>query len=121
MAEREAVVRWSDPVEGLEVRPLLDGIDYLKKMAAGELLGAPMASRIGMRLLDVDHGTVTFECEPDESHYNPVGAVHGGVVCTLLDSALGCATHTTLPAGTGTPRSRSRSTTCVRSWPGAAR
>ena len=44
---------------------------------------------------------VTFRCRPDESHYNPIGMVHGGLVATLLDSALGCATHTTLPAGTG--------------------
>lgn len=101
MADREAVVRWSDPAEGLAVLGLMDGADYLKKMAAGELPGAPMASHMGMRLVEVDHGTATFECHPDESHYNPIGAVHGGLVCTLLDSALGCATQTTLPAGTG--------------------
>ena len=54
-----------------------------------------------MDLVEVGPGTVTFRCQPDESHYNPIGMVHGGLVCTLLDSALGCATHTTLPAGTG--------------------
>lgn len=101
MAEREKTISWRDPAEGLAVLPSLDGIDYLKKMAAGELPGAPMASHVHMELTDVDHGSVTFRCEPDESHYNPIGAVHGGLVCTLLDSALGCATHTTLPAGTG--------------------
>ena len=42
-----------------------------------------------------------FECEPAEFHYNPIGAVHGGLACTLLDSALGCAGHTTLAAGVG--------------------
>jgi uncharacterized protein (TIGR00369 family) len=54
-----------------------------------------------MDVVEVGPGTVTFRCRPDESHYNPIGTVHGGLVCTLLDSALGCATHTTLPAGTG--------------------
>lgn len=101
MAERETVIRWRDPREGLSQLPYLAGIDYLKKMAAGEIPGAPIASHINMQLLEVDHGTVTFTCHPDESHFNPIGAVHGGLVCTLLDSALGCAAHTTLPAGTG--------------------
>jgi uncharacterized protein (TIGR00369 family) len=39
--------------------------------------------------------------EPAEFHYNPIGVVHGGVAATLLDSAMGCALHTTLPAGVG--------------------
>jgi uncharacterized protein (TIGR00369 family) len=42
-----------------------------------------------------------FAVEPAEYHYNPIGLVHGGLACTLLDSAMGCAVHTTLPAGTG--------------------
>ncbi len=46
-------------------------------------------------------GEAVFTLTPDESMFNPIGAVHGGVVCTLLDSALGCALHTTLPAGKG--------------------
>jgi uncharacterized protein (TIGR00369 family) len=99
--ERETVVRWDNPEDGLALLPHMDGIDYLKKVAAGEIPGAPMAGHIQMELLDVGHGSVTFRCHPDESHYNPIGAVHGGVVCTLLDSALGCATHTTLAAGIG--------------------
>ncbi len=101
MTERETVVRWRDPEEGLALLPHLDGLDYLKKVAAGEVPGAPIAGHFQMELLEVDHGSVTFRCRPDESHFNPIGAVHGGLVCTLLDSALGCATHTTLPAGTG--------------------
>jgi uncharacterized protein (TIGR00369 family) len=42
-----------------------------------------------------------FELRPGEQHYNPIGSVHGGVAATLLDSAMGCAVQTTLPAGTG--------------------
>jgi uncharacterized protein (TIGR00369 family) len=66
-----------------------------------EVPGPPIASHVAMDILEVERGTVTFSCAPDESHLNPIGVVHGGLVCTLLDSALGCATHTTLPAGTG--------------------
>lgn len=73
----------------------------MKRVASGALPGAPIASHFAMDLLEVGPGTVTFDSWPDGSHYNPIGTVHGGLVCTLLDSALGCATHTTLPAGTG--------------------
>jgi uncharacterized protein (TIGR00369 family) len=56
---------------------------------------------MGMSALSVEVGTVVFSCTPDESAYNPIGLVHGGLVCTLLDSVVGCAVHSTLPAGTG--------------------
>ena len=42
-----------------------------------------------------------FIGEPGEEHYNPIGVVHGGYASTILDSALGCAVHTTCPAGVG--------------------
>lgn len=99
MNERETTVRWSDPTEGFSLVSKLDGIDFLRKMAAGEISGAPLGNHINMELADVGEGAVTFHCRPDESHYNLIGSVHGGLVCALLDSALGCATHTTLRAG----------------------
>jgi uncharacterized protein (TIGR00369 family) len=52
-------------------------------------------------LVSADPGRVVFSCRPDESVYNPIGAVHGGLVCALLDSVLGCALHSTLPLGRG--------------------
>lgn len=100
-AARETLVRWEDPQVGLAQLPVLDGIDYLRRMAAGTIPPAPIAHHVGMALTEVEHGAVTFRADPNESHYNPIGMVHGGLVCTLLDSALGCAVHTTLPAGTG--------------------
>ncbi len=101
MTRRETTVVWRDPAEGLAALPELSGIEFMKRVASGALPGAPIASHFAMDLLEVGPGTVTFRCRPDGSHYNPIGTVHGGLVCTLLDSALGCATHTTLPAGTG--------------------
>ena len=47
----------------------------------------------------VEPGRVIFAVEPREWMYNPIGSVHGGVAATLLDSSLGCAIHTVLPAG----------------------
>jgi uncharacterized protein (TIGR00369 family) len=38
---------------------------------------------------------------PGEQHYNPIGVVHGGLAMTLLDSAMGCAVQTHMPAGGG--------------------
>lgn len=101
MTQRTTTVRWRDPALGLAALPELSGIEFMKRMADGELPAAPIASHFGMDLIEVGPGTVTFRCQPDESHYNPIGTVHGGLVCTLLDSALGCATHTTLPSGSG--------------------
>lgn len=98
---RETTVTWTDTSQGLSLLPTMDGIDFLRKMASGEVPGAPIGAHIGMQIAEVDEGTVTFHCRPDESHHNPIGMVHGGLVCTLLDSALGCAVHTTLPKGTG--------------------
>jgi len=46
-------------------------------------------------------GRAVFQGTPDRRHYNPLGSVHGGYFCTLLDSALGCAVQSTLPTGTG--------------------
>ena len=53
-----------------------------------------------MDLAEVEEGH-EFHCRPDESHDNPLGRVHGGFVCTVLDSAAGCAVQSTLPAGVG--------------------
>lgn len=101
MTKRETTVRWRDPALGLAVLPELSGLEFMRKIADSELPGAPIGSHFAMELIEVGSGTVTFRCRPDESHYNPIGTVHGGLVCALLDSALGCATHTTLQAGTG--------------------
>ncbi|HTP22860.1 MAG TPA: PaaI family thioesterase [Solirubrobacteraceae bacterium] len=60
-----------------------------------------MGTLIGAELVSVDDGEAVFRCAPDESTYNPIGMVHGGLLCTLLDSAAGSAVHTLLPAGAG--------------------
>ena len=59
-----------------------------------------IAELLGFRLVEVEPGFACFEIEPAEYHYNPIGVVHGGVAGTLLDSAMGCSIHATLPSGT---------------------
>ena len=77
------------------------GIDYLRAMVDGELPQPPIAGLMRFEIASADPGRVVFTCQPDESAYNPIGAVHGGLVCTLLDSVAGCAMHSTLPQGKG--------------------
>lgn len=54
-----------------------------------------------MKLADVDPGRAVWEIVPAEQHYNPIGVVHAGIAATLLDSAMACAVHSTLPLGKG--------------------
>ena len=58
-----------------------------------------MLKLLGIRLTEVDEGRVVFTATVDESHYNGMGVAHGGFAATLLDSALGCAINTMMPAG----------------------
>ena len=77
----------------------MPGIDYLRAMASGDVPAPPIASLMGFELAEVEEGRAVFEAEPAEYHYNPIGVVHGGLAATLLDSVMGCAVHSTLPAG----------------------
>jgi uncharacterized protein (TIGR00369 family) len=79
----------------------MSGLDFMRALAAGELSPPPIGKLMGFTLVDVDEGYALFRGEPGEQHLNPIGSVHGGFAATLLDSALGCAVHTTLPAGIG--------------------
>jgi uncharacterized protein (TIGR00369 family) len=90
-----------DPVEAARDLAQLDGLTALRAMIAGELPPPPIATLLGFDLVEVDEGRVVFAAHPGEEHYNPIGMVHGGLAATLIDSATGCAVHTTLPAGTG--------------------
>jgi uncharacterized protein (TIGR00369 family) len=77
------------------------GLEFLRAIGAGELPGAPIAELIGFAPVKVEEGRVMFAAVPEPRHYNAIGTVHGGLAATLLDSAMGCAVHSTLPAGVG--------------------
>jgi uncharacterized protein (TIGR00369 family) len=89
-----------DPVEAARNLAQLDGLTALRAMIAGEIPPPPIALLLGFELVEVEPGRVVFAVEPGEQHYNPIGMVHGGLAATLIDSATGCAVHTTLAAGT---------------------
>ena len=75
------------------------GREVLEAMISGELPYPPMNETMNMTLLEVGSGRAVFQGIPLSQHYNPLGTVHGGWFATLLDSALGCAVQTILPAG----------------------
>jgi uncharacterized protein (TIGR00369 family) len=77
----------------------MSGLDYLRAMAAGQVPQSPIAKLLGFGIGSVERGRVVFEADAAEYHYNPISTVHGGVICTLLDSAMGCAVHSLLEAG----------------------
>ncbi|MEJ6004180.1 PaaI family thioesterase [Paucibacter sp. AS339] len=79
----------------------LTGLQVMQAMLAGDLPPPPIAETLDFGLISVAHGEAVFQGRPLRRHYNPLGGVHGGWFATLLDSALGCAVHTALPAGRG--------------------
>ncbi len=84
---------------GVQAGKSMSGVQYLRAMQSGELPAPPVGALIGMSISEVSEGRVVFALEPAEYHYNPLGTVHGGIVATLLDSALGCSVHSMLAAG----------------------
>ena len=77
----------------------LSGLQVMQKMLAGELPYPHIADTLDFSIVEVAVGRAVFQGAPQLKHYNPLGTVHGGWYATLLDSALGCAVHTTVPAG----------------------
>ena len=77
----------------------MTGLDYLRSIAEGRIPAPPIAALLGLGIVGVEPGRVTFSLDVGEHLYNPIGSVHGGVFCTLLDSAMACAVHSRLGPG----------------------
>ena len=86
----------------------LPGIEYLRQVRDGRLPAPPISQVFGMRFGEVEDGRIAVSCDPREAFFNPLGVVHGGLACTMLDTAVGCAVHTTLPQAPATRRSTCR-------------
>jgi uncharacterized protein (TIGR00369 family) len=84
-----------------EATATLSGLDQVRGMRDGRLGLAPMHALMNMSLVEADDGWVVFTAVPDERHYNPQGTAHGAFTTAVLDSAMGLAVLTKLPAGTG--------------------
>ncbi|AOY93348.1 thioesterase [Cupriavidus sp. USMAA2-4] len=77
------------------------GLQFFEDMLAGRLPGPPIGELMDFVPVEFEVGRFVFQGTPGARHYNPIGTVHGGYAATLLDSCVGCAIHTQLPAGKG--------------------
>lgn len=99
-AARTRTISWEDPRTLFGIARTMSGLDFMRKILHGEVRLPPVMELIDFRFARVDPGEVDFTFTPQEFHFNPIGAVHGGIACTLLDSAMSCAIYAAIPAGT---------------------
>lgn len=74
-------------------------LDLIQKALRGEAPPPPVATLIGFRLTEVEPGHAVIELEASERHANPMGTLHGGVLCDIADAAMGTAYASTLEEG----------------------
>ena len=98
---RTLTVTWQDPSVLAAAARTRSGLEVLRAIGRGELPLPPVCELLKIKGIEASEGRVVFSGEPHESQYNPTGMVHGGVLASLMDSALGCAVFSTLPAGQG--------------------
>ena len=97
--KRSRTITWEDPFEILKAAPGKTGLELLREVFEGRLPPPPIGGTMGFTGVEVEEGRAVFVGEPGEYLYNPIGVVHGGWAMTLLDSAMGCAVHTTMRVG----------------------
>jgi uncharacterized protein (TIGR00369 family) len=101
MMKRARNIEWADPQLIKSAAAGRSGLELLRAIGDGTIAQAPISATLGFALIAAEEGLARFRGEPDESLYNPMGGVHGGWACTLLDSAMGSAVMTTLDRETG--------------------
>jgi uncharacterized protein (TIGR00369 family) len=85
----------------IEKMASMTGLDFVRGIFSRQLPEPPIMQTVEPFDCTAEHGAVVIHSVPGLRHYNPIGSVHGGYAAILLDSAMGLAVQTTLPAGTG--------------------
>jgi uncharacterized protein (TIGR00369 family) len=98
---RHRTYDWEDQEATRSAVAALDGLSVLRAIGSGELPVPPALRTLGIEPIEASPGHVSFRLDPAEFHLNPFGLVHGGVLAAMLDTAMGCAVHSLLPAATG--------------------
>jgi uncharacterized protein (TIGR00369 family) len=96
---RERSIHWDDPGALAEAGQTMSGRDFLDAILRGELPSPPICHLVDFTFDRVDDGRVEMVLTPQESQYNPIGSVHGGIIATVLDSVMAAAVQTKLPVG----------------------
>jgi uncharacterized protein (TIGR00369 family) len=92
----------ADPMMLAQQAVNMSGLEFLQRWLRPEMPPPPpIAVLLGMEWVEIEPSRVAGALEPAEWMFNPIGSIHGGIAATLLDTVLGCAVQTTLPAGTG--------------------
>jgi uncharacterized protein (TIGR00369 family) len=99
MTERSRTFTWDDPKPGAAAAQTMAGLDYLNAMFSGAMPAPPIMKLMNIQMISAEPGKILMQLPIGEYHYNPIGSIHGGVAATILDSVMGCAVHSTLPAG----------------------
>ena len=99
MSKHTRTIEWEDPRISSRDTKNISGMDYLCALRDGSIAPPPAANLVGYHILSVHAGEVIFELTPSEVHYNPFSTVHGGILSTLLDTAMTAAVMTTLDPG----------------------
>jgi len=97
---RERTYYWGDPAPTPAALLELGGLEALLAMAEGSLPLPPALATLGLVPVSAEMGRAVFSLTPQEWHQNPLGTLHGGILTGLLDTATGCAVHSTLARGT---------------------
>ena len=74
-------------------------LDRLRQVLSGDAPPAPVATLIGFTLREVERGRAVIDLEADARDANPMGTLHGGVLCDIADAAMGVAYASTLDEG----------------------
>jgi len=98
---RTRTITWNDPMEAVTRGAGLSGLEFIRAIFEGRLPAPPITATMGFTGGAAEEGKVTFIGEAGEHLFNPIGVVHGGFAMTILDSAMGCAVHTTMAVGEG--------------------
>jgi uncharacterized protein (TIGR00369 family) len=100
-SRRERVVDWQAPGPAARAAAGMSGLDAMRAIRDGLLPEPPMARLIDFRLRVAEPGRIVMQLEPHEALENTIGLLHGATAAALLDTAMGCAISTMLPAGQG--------------------
>jgi uncharacterized protein (TIGR00369 family) len=79
----------------------MSGLEFVQGLVDGSLPLNTIAKTLGYDITEAESGRVVITAEPNDTHLNPSGGVHGGLSATLLDSCMGLAILSTLERGIG--------------------
>ncbi len=89
----------TENTEHVTARRTMSGLEYMRKLVAGEIDASPMARLLNIQVVEVEEGRVVVTAQPSLEFENGLHIAHGGFAATLLDTALGCAVNSVMPAG----------------------